>query len=358
MKVDFNEITNNLKIDKIKELMESLSIPLWRETDEYLLYPTACHNHDVENASYKLYVYKDSKIFMCYTECGGQSIFNFLKNYYEARGIDYNWSSDVLDVVIRCTDLDSRFDNFIDGDKDVYRSERYKYLPQKQREPLDIYPPGLVDVFVKNYPKEWLKDGITKEAMDKYNIRFSFTQNKIIIPHYNKDGDLVGVRSRLLNPSEIKFVGKYMPVEIEGKWYSHRLGQNLYGLNVNKNNISNYGICFIAEGEKSVLQAEDFFRPNCTVAICGSSLSKYHIDLLINLKTLSPLEIVLCFDNEQAEQGREKYFNYLWNLCNKYKHYANFSFIFDREGLLGDKESPFDRGQAVFEKLLDRRVRL
>ena len=42
-----------------------------------------------------------------------------------------------------------------------------------------------MDIFTKKYPIEWLNDGITWAAMDKYNIRFSPTQNKIIIPHYD-----------------------------------------------------------------------------------------------------------------------------------------------------------------------------
>ena len=40
--------------------------------------------------------------------------------------------------------------------------------------------------------------------MDKYNIRFSPTQNKIIIPHYDINGRLVGIRGRALNIEEVE----------------------------------------------------------------------------------------------------------------------------------------------------------
>ena len=76
--------------------------------------------------------------------------------------------------------------------------------------------------------------------MDKFNIRYSTTQNKIIIPHYNADGQLVGIRGRALNEWEVENVGKYMPVQIEGKWYSHPLSLNLYGLNFNKEDIKKF----------------------------------------------------------------------------------------------------------------------
>jgi hypothetical protein len=57
----------------------------------------------------------------------------------------------------------------------------------------------VLDVFVKKYPVEWLRDGITTAAMDKFNILYSISQNKIVIPHYSVEGELVGVRGRALN---------------------------------------------------------------------------------------------------------------------------------------------------------------
>ena len=43
-------------------------------------------------------------------------------------------------------------------------------------------------------------------------------------------------------------------------------------------------------------------------------------------------------------------------MCEKYKNYANFSFIFDRNGLLDLKDSPVDKGKEVFQKLYESRV--
>jgi hypothetical protein len=208
-------------------------------------------------------------------------------------------------------------------------------------------------MFVKLYPVEWLNDGITKATMDKYNIRFSISQNKIIIPHYNVSGQLVGIRGRALNPDEIEQIGKYMPVQIEQKWYAHPLSLNLYGLNYNKENIRNYGVCYIGEAEKFCMQMDSFNFPNCSVAVCGSQLNKYQIDLLMRI--CHPREIVVCFDKEE-KFGETKYFDKLYNVCKKYRNYCNMSFIYDRNNLLNLKESPTDRGQKVFEELVEGRV--
>ena len=55
--------------------------------------------------------------------------------------------------------------------------------------------------------------------MDKFDIRYSISQNRIIIPHRDVHGRLVGVRCRVLNEWEVENLGKYMPVQIENIWY-------------------------------------------------------------------------------------------------------------------------------------------
>jgi len=349
MSIDYQEIIEQLDDEKVKELLTRLDIP-FDDRGAAIVMPTVCHNEDAESASMKLYYYKNTHVFQCYTECGAMSIFTFLKNYYETRSIEYDWRTDILDVILDCSHMRQ-----LDAPTPGYRSIAENYAQKKVRQELPAYSESLLDVFIKYYPIEWLRDGISKAAMDKFNIRFSPTQNKIIIPHYDVGGRLVGIRGRALNQWEIDNVGKYLPVQIEGKWYSHPLSLNLYGLNVTKENIKQTGIAYIAEGEKSVLQFDNFKQLNCTVASCGSNFNKYQLDLLI--RTCHPQEIVLCYDQEE-EQWSQDYFNKLYNMCLKYQQYTNMSFIYDKNHILKLKDSPFDKGEEVFKKLLQRRVKL
>ena len=154
------------------------------------------------------------------------SIFSFLKHYYDTRNILYDWHNDILLPALNCSTYTAAERSSL---IQPYVSEKDKYKPQKPKE-LKIYDKRVLDVFTKFYPPEWLNDGITKEAMDKFDIRYSISQNKIIIPHYNINGELVGIRGRALNPWEVENVGKYIPVQVEGIWYSHPLSLNPYGL--------------------------------------------------------------------------------------------------------------------------------
>jgi len=343
--IDYREIIENLKDEDVFRLLEQLGAqPIDKEL--YFLCKTVCHNENPEEASQKLYYYKDSHLFFCYTSCGSMSIFQFLKHYYETRNIEYDWYQDILQVILDCSVQN------LEGTP-TYKALRNDYTARKVRKELPAYPEGILDTFVKFYPIEWIKDNITPEVMDKFNIKFSISQNKIIIPHYDINNRLVGIRGRALNPYDIETFGKYMPVQIEGKWYSHPLSLNLYGLNRNWKNIKEDGICFIVESEKSVMQAESFEMKNYAVASCGSNLNKYQIDLL--MRYCAPRYIVVCYDNEELP-GEHAYFDKLWKICKKYSNYCSMSFVYDRQGLLGPKDSPTDRGERNFIKLLDSRI--
>ena len=347
--MDYKQIIDNLDINSIVELMKKLGADRYEEKEKFFIFPTICHNINSAEASMKLYLYKDTKLFVCYTEDGNMSIFKFLKTYYETRQIEYDWFEDIYNVVLNCGNFRPKegFDTI------QYQSLKERYQIKKKTVELQQYSNGILDIFMKNYPVEWLNDGISRRAMDKYNIKYSVSQNKIIIPHYDINNNLIGIRGRALNEWEIENIGKYMPIQIEKKWYTHPLSLNLYGLNHTKENIKKYGICYIGEAEKFCLQSESFSFPNCSCAVCGSQFNKYQLDIL--MKNCRPKEIVICFDKEEKDK-EDKYFFKLYNLCKKYINYCKMSFIYDTENLLKLKESPTDCGENVFKKLLKRRI--
>ena len=349
--MNYEEIISNLEIDSVIHLLTELGADRYDDRGGYIVFPTICHNVDASESSMKLYFYKDTKLFVCYTECGNMSIFKFLRHYYETRQINYDWYQDIYEVVCDCANFKGK-DEFI---RPAYKSLKERYEIKRKEKQLPEFSANVMGCFIKTYPEEWLADGISSQTMDKFNIMYSISQNKIIIPHYDVDGRLVGIRGRALNEWEIENVGKYTPIKIEQTWYKHPLSMNLYGLNITKENIRRQSICFLVESEKAVMQMDGFNIPNCSAAICGSNFNKYQLNIL--LKACAPTEIVLCLDKEELP-GEDKYFNKLWSICKKYENYCKFSFIYDREGLLELKESPTDKGEEVFLKLLEKRVKV
>ena len=287
-------------------------------------------------------------MFYCYTECGSLSIFKFLTEYYNTRNITYDWYNDVYQVIIGCSASD-----VIRGRTETYHSIKDNYIKQPDNVKLPTYPKGLLDIFSKYYPVEWLKDGISEKTMDKYNIRYCSEWNKIIIPHYDIKDNLVGIRGRALNPEEIEAVGKYAPIWLEKKCISHPLSLNLYGLNFNIESIKRAKVVYVFEAEKSCMQLDSFNIPNLSVASCGANFNKHQLDIL--LKNCAPIEVILCYDSEE-EKGKNEYFYKLYEKCRKYTHYVNMSFIYDREGLLPHKASPSDCGEEIFKRLVQKRV--
>lgn len=346
--IDYKNIIDNLREQDIIQLMKHFGVKEYKDTEGAIIFPTICHNANPEDASFKLYYYKDTHLFYCYTECGGQSIFKLLEHIYTARGQEYNWYKDIYLPILDCSNFRK-----LENANNSYHQLRDNYKKKSREIVLPTFNKGILDVFFKVYPEQWVAEGISRDTMDKYDIRFSLSQNKIIIPHFDVNGNLVGIRGRALDEWEIENLGKYMPVQIEQKWYAHKLSLNLYGLNYTKENIRTTGTVFIFESEKSVLKFEDFNQLNCAVAVCGSTLNKFQINLL--MKECHPKNFVICFDKEE-KKGETKYFDKLYKICKKYSLYGNFSFIYDTEELLEMKDSPVDKGEEIFNKLLLRRV--
>lgn len=356
-KLDLYELQKNLTSENIITLMISLGADRYDDKENYIIFPTICHNENSEDASMKLYYYKNTGLFTCYTDCGESfNIYTLIEKVYNLQNKKIRFS-EIINLVIKKSNIDSSLFQF---GETKYKSISDKYKKKNRRKELEIFDEKVLKVFDKKYPIEWIAEGISRESMDKYNILYSISRNKIIIPHYNINNQLIGIRGRSLNKREIEEFGKYMPIEIEGKWYSFPLSQNLYGLNINKEQIKKHHKIILYEGEKSVLKHDKFFPDwNIGCAVCGSAFNKNQLNIL--LKNFELEEIIIAFDKEfdkyNSEDGK-KTFSKIESICKRYSNYCNFSFIFDKEHLLKLKDSPIDRGKNIFLQLYNKRIHI
>ena len=72
------DIINRIDSDDVVKLLNILGSELYKENDNELIFYTICHNSNVYDASPKLYFYKDSKQFRCFTHCGNLSLFDLV----------------------------------------------------------------------------------------------------------------------------------------------------------------------------------------------------------------------------------------------------------------------------------------
>lgn len=357
--INRHDIIDSITLNDVKDFLESLGVTQIdvNEEKQYLICPTICHNPIDEAESMKLYWYQNNKIFRCYTECNeAMSIFRLYQKFMEINfhPVTIQEAEDYVKQCLKHIIIASpkRESN--------YNLDKEKYRFTTNIPVLDEYPQELLTYFTSYYHPTWLKDGITKESMDKFKIKFSIGQNKIIIPHFDINGRLVGIRGRALNKKEIDEFGKYRPIQIGKTLYTHPLQFNLYGIFEHKNGIKKRKSAIIAEAEKSVMLDDGFYNNlSNTVACCGSSFNKYHISMLTDI--LGANEIVIALDKEYTDWRSEKAKKYrarIEAMCRKYLNQATFSYIWDYENLLEEKDSPFDKGKDIFEYLYKNRVKI
>ena len=217
-------------------------------------------------------------------------------------------------------------------------------------EQLPQYDDNILNTFINFHAVEWLEEGISHETMDKYGIKYDIETQGVVIPHYDKDSRLVGIRERNLDKRQIDMGRKYVPYTsfTHRKTYKHPLGKNLYGINFNKEAINKFKKCIIFEAEKSVLKMDTVYgNNNPSVSVGGSSISEYQLNLL---KTNGCEKVYLAFDREDGEKWENK----LDKICQRIVNFGLECYVIeDKEGKYLDlKSSPIDHGKEVFEILL------
>lgn len=347
------DVIEQITIDEVEQFLRSLGVVKINRTRGTLICPTICHNPIDEADSMKLYYYDSTKNFHCYTQCSDNfSIITLYQRYMEINHSKVSFY-EALDYVKQFLKVGTS--------KYIHPVEVEEYGTKKKIASITLpeYDNRVLDCFDKYYHPLWLKENISKEAMDKFDIRFHYGMNKIIIPHYDIDGRLVGIRGRAISKEDMEF-GKYRPIYLGDKMYAHQLGFNLYGINEAKDAIKALKRAYIFEGEKSCLLSRTYYGDeSIAVATCGSQLNRFQIDLLT--KKLHVNEIILCYDKEYdhpySEKGK-KYRQKLKDKCLKYQGLATFYYVFDEHGLLNEKDSPIDQGKEVFEKLLNKKYKI
>ena len=361
-----NELINLITTDDIIEILKDLGSNNYRLDDKGNIYfNTVCHGGD----SNKLYYFSDSKFFQCFTCCGSLSLFDVIMS---AKGIDltesYNYICNFKGI--------SRFKKLKIGlqkreiqNKDLDFLKFHLYKKENQIIQLPTYDKYILNIFDDYVPLSWYKEGINDEIALFFQIKFYISQNKTIIPHYDINGNLIGIRGRAFFKHETENGKKYMPVTIQNLTYRHPIQYNLYGIFQNQENIRKIKKAILFESEKSVMLYGSYFgqENNISLALCGMSFSLYQRDLLLSLGVE---EVTICFDkqyqieliddknidkNSKVWREYENYIKRLIKISEILMLYCNISVVTCWDKKLNYKDAPIDHGKEIFEQLYRER---
>lgn len=346
--MDSKELLNRISIEDIKRLMvEYFGIPMLEEdeTDKYVRFLTLCHHmDDPEEATYKLYLYKQGKNFYCYSNCGSMSLFDLVM---QLKDISFQESIEFLSTFFRISTVPKGFGREVN--KPMYEVQPYTPKKVDLNERLHVYDESILNTFLNYKPVEWLEEGISADTMDKFGIKFDMYTNGIIIPHRDFEGLLIGIRERTLDPRQIMLKRKYTPyIDFKSKiQYRHPLGKNLYGIDINQEKIKNSGKVILWESEKSVMKMDTIYGVNESLATGGSSVSIYQLGLL---KKMGVNDVYLFYDYEEGELWSKK----MKRVYEKVVGYGFNCYYIPQEiykECLELKEAPIDKPQC-FEYIL------
>lgn len=348
--MDAKKIKSMLSDRDIFSLLEDINAEP-QEMGSDIVCKTVCHCGD----SHKLYYYRDTKSFHCYTSCGHMDVFTLVE---KVNNIEFAESVRYIMKKFNIEDDSNAFEDsyMVDNPSDYFRMQMKPIEFPK----IKVLNSGLLECYYRLSHISWINDGISPRSIKKYGVRYSIIDNKIIIPHTDKDNNLIGVRSRNLDRELVNSGKKYMPIFHDGEILKHPTGANLYGMGENKDNIDKLKVAILFESEKSVLQL-DTMLPNMSIGLCvsGSSLTECQLELL---KERDIDEVIIATDKEFYEVGDDYEMVYAQKIinvfANKLKPFFRVSVLWDTMGLLDRKDSPTDKGLEVFKKLMDSRIYL
>lgn len=331
--------------------------------------------HEVDSTKYNLSFDEESRCFYCFSECNcSYSLLSLIKKRREL--LNEN-SKTIPSLKWLCQELNIEFNFKEEAQKS--NTDRYnwkvnlnKYLKgNRQEKILPKYDKKVLEYFPKIYHEDWLDYGISEETMDKYNIRYYPYKNQIVIPCYDHNGNMCGIRIRNMNKEllETTDIPKYMPLKmLDGMEYKFPTNLCFYGENFNSQIIKKKKQVFIVEAEKSVMKADTWFpNDNTFLALYGSAIGQEQIKYLLELgvETIiigldSDFKEIKYSDNGNEKTEYEKFEEKVLKMYKQLKPYFSNIYVFYNNLGFEDcyKFSPTDYTREQFDMLLESKERI
>lgn len=242
----------------------------------------------------------------------------------------------------------------------------FKQIRKKNRVITDIseldiekFDNKILDSYVIMPHIKLFHEGITTQTQELFKVGYSPLTDRIIFPHFSFDdiNAIVGVTGRTLRSQqemEDFKIPKYFNF-IKG----YKKMYNLYGFSHAVQNLEESKMLVIFEAEKSTQKQFSMTRNkgySCSVG--GHELSDIQVQIILQ-NTPADTEVVIAFDKDvmlmKDDDGKDIGEEHLINTCRKISKYRKASYIWDTYNILGEKDSPVDKGVKIWSHLLKYR---
>lgn len=356
-KIDVKKLKRALTLAHYDMIIQRLGIPIFSKSNSEWRLWTGDKNVNPLEGSPKLIFYPDSHIFMGYTAGRSYDIISLVQTRLALLKQPCSFL-DACQFIIDTTNINPDSISHVKKEGHVYdwsNLERFIKV-RKYGNQLPEYNRNIIDTLPPLYPQAWIDEGISEETMDKYQIRYYERCNQTVIPCFDDEARLVGVRVRNWDKDRVE-QAKYMPlVTLDGQCYKFNTNQVFYGINYNKPEIERTGKVIIVESEKAVMKLDTYMgRHNIALGMYGSNLGIQRRNQLLKMGVNTVSYVVdndfIGQDDAFFEQWREKiqHFIKLWD------GFCRVEIVWDNLGLLGPKENATDRTKEVWEQLWENR---
>ncbi|UWD33889.1 DNA primase [Mesomycoplasma molare] len=301
----YKNITEEI-IDKI-DIVSAISsfIPLSKKGNNYL---AVCPFHGDSNPS--LTVSPAKKIFKCFSCQIGGNIIDFIMNYNSFNFTQtLNYINENFNLNLNIFQSNEKKPEYSNLDKKIIRANHdantlFKLFLKKEKNNLEVesflklrkLDEEIVETFEIGFSKntEEFKEILqlknnTKDILINASLITSeeqiFFKNRIIFPIKNEYGDIVAFSGRILNSSD-KNNPKYINSAQNSVFSKSKILFNFHQAEKFSTKTNEIIIC---EGFMDVIALHKINIKNA-VALMGTSLTEYHIDLLKNKKVLLLLD--------------------------------------------------------------------
>lgn len=356
-KVDVKKLKKMLTLSHYDTILRELGIPIFSKSNtEWRCFSGDRHKNPYDGSP-SLIFYPDTKIFQGYSAGRAYDAIALVQTRLNLLGQTCSFF-DACNWILEKTGLDPTKIAKPLTNSHVYDwSELERFVRvRKYGNQLPEYNRNIIDTLPLLYPQAWINEGISEETMAKYQIRYYERCNQTVIPCFDDEARLIGVRVRNWDKDRVE-QAKYMPlITLDGQCYKFNTNQVFYGINYNKPEIERTGKVIIVESEKAVMKLDTYMgRHNIALGMYGSNLGIQRRNQLIKMGVNTVSYVV---DNDfigQDDDFFEKWRKKIQHFIKLWDGFCRIEIVWDNLGLLGPKENATDRTKEVWEQLWENR---